>query len=246
MLNFIGAGINFDFTEKGIRQLEESERIYAEIYTSPIEEKLVLELEKKVGKKIELIEREKVESNFLVEKAEKEKISLIVMGDPLIATTHISLIIECKKKGIETKIIHNSSILSAAIGKSGLQAYRFGKSATLPHWKKNFEPVSSIEIVEENKKRNLHTILFLDVEGKEGIMNAKEGIERIEEIELKLGRKIIDELIVLSRVGYEDEKISFGYKKDLKKLNLGKPLFIFIIPAKLHIVEKEYLEFFRV
>lgn len=245
-LSFISAGINFDFTELGLKELNGCEEIYAEIYTSPIPKEEIHKLEKKIGKKIELIERGEVESNFLIEKAKQRKIGLIVVGDALIATTHISLLIECKKSKTNAKIIHNSSIISAAIGKSGLQTYRFGKSATLPYWKKNYEPTSSLEAVEENLKRNLHTLLFLDVDKELGPMDAKKGIEMIGQIQEKIKKNIVKKLIVLSRVGYEDERISFGSLDELNKKNLGKPLVIFVVPAKLHVVEEEYVKLFTI
>jgi len=242
-LSFISAGIAFDLTLKGVEALKKCNEIYAEIYTSPIPKEEVKKLESLVGKNIEIIEREKVESDFLVEKAKDKKIGLIVVGDALIATTHISLLIECKKKNISYSIIHNSSIISAAIGKTGLQAYRFGKSATLPYWKKNYEPTSPLECVEGNLGNNLHTILFLDIDKELGPMEGNKGLEMIEKIEERLGRKIIEELIVLSRVGYKDEKITYGKLDELKKKELGRPLLVFIVPAKLHPLEKEYLEF---
>ncbi len=245
-LSFVSAGISFDLTIKGIEKLKSSDEIYAEIYTSPIPEKEVKKLENLIGKKIVLIERDNVESDFLVKRAEEKDVSLIVVGDALIATTHISLLIDCKRKNIKTEVIHNSSIFCAAVGKSGLAPYKFGKSATLPYWRKNYEPTSSLESVEENLKRNLHTILFLDLDIETGPMDSRKAIEMIEKIEERLQRKIIKELIVLSRVGYPDEKITYGTIEKLKEKDLGKTLFILIVPAKLHVIEEEYLEFFKV
>jgi len=247
-LSLISAGICFDLTLNGIKEMEKCDEIYAEIYTSPIEKKSIEKLEEKINKKITLIGREKVESNYLVGKAVHKKIGLIVVGDSLIATTHITLLIDCKNKGIEIKVIHNSSIISAAMGKSGLQAYRFGKSVTLPYWKKNYEPTSPINVIEENLKRNLHTLLFLDIDKEKGPMKARDGIEMIRKIEERSGKNgIVKNIIVLSRVGYEDEKIIFGTIDELenkKENEFGKTLFIFIIPAKLHEIEKEYLDNF--
>ncbi|MFA5050081.1 MAG: diphthine synthase [Candidatus Micrarchaeia archaeon] len=245
-LSFISAGINFDLTLNGIDELKKCEEVYAEIYTSPIQEKEVKNLEEKLNKKIKIIERDGVESNLLIERAKEKEIGLVVVGDALIATTHISLLIECRRKNIKTKVIHNSSIFCAATGKSGLSPYRFGKSATLPYWRKNYEPTSPLECVEENLKRNLHTILFLDLDSKMGPMDANKGIEMIRKIEEKLGRGIVKKAIILSRIGYEDEKITYGFLDKLEKSILGKPLFTFIVPAKLHIIEEEYLEFFKI
>jgi diphthamide biosynthesis methyltransferase len=79
-----------------------------------------------------------------------------------------------------------------------------------------------------------------------GPMDANKGIEMIRKIEEKLGRGIVKKAIILSRIGYEDEKITYGFLDKLEKSILGKPLFTFIVPAKLHIIEEEYLEFFKI
>ena len=50
------------------------------------------------------------------------------------------------------------------------------------------------------------------------------------------------EAVVLSRAGYDDEKISYGKISGLKTKELGKPPFAVIVPAKLHPVEQEFLE----
>ena len=60
----------------------------------------------------------------------------------MIATTHSEMLIEAKKSGIKTTVIHSSSILSAAPGIAGLQAYKFGKVTTIPFTEKNFFPHS--------------------------------------------------------------------------------------------------------
>jgi hypothetical protein len=71
------------------------------------------------------------EQETFLEKARKNDIALFVPGDPLIATTHIDLVFEAKRRKIPVKIIHNASIFSA-IGEAGLQIYKFGKTATVP------------------------------------------------------------------------------------------------------------------
>jgi len=63
-------------------------------------------------------------------------------------------------------VIHSSSILSSAIGESGLQAYKFGKSVTLASWKKNYEPITTLEVIRDNLERQLHTLVFVDLDNQ--------------------------------------------------------------------------------
>lgn len=241
MLSLVGLGIAFDITLDGLEEAKGADELYLESYTMPIEEKEISRLEKIIGKRMARLPRDKVEGRFLVGRAKERNIVLLVVGDPLAATTHISLLIDAKKAGIPIRIIHNSSILSAAPGKSGLQPYRFGKTATLAYWRKNYEPVSPLKLIEENLSLGMHTLLLLDLDPELGPMDAKYALEQIEKMEKKYGKRVFERLIVLSRVGHPDEKISYGTRGRLKARNLGKPPFCFAIPAKLHPVEEEYL-----
>ena len=98
--------------------IKNSKEIYLESYT--VEFPYILKnLEKSVGRKIIPLEREKTESEFIVQKAKKENIVLLVYGCPLFATTHISLVQDCKKN--KTKYLrdprktHNSIIKLAGL-----------------------------------------------------------------------------------------------------------------------------------
>jgi len=241
MLSLVGLGIAYDITLEGLKQAKEADELYLEAYTMPIEKKEIAKLEKAIGKKAIRLPREKVESKFLVDRAKDCGVVLLVVGDPLAATTHISLLIDAKKARIPVRIVHNSSILSAALGKSGLQPYRFGKTVTLAYWRKNYEPVSPLKLIEENLSLDMHTLLLLDLDPELGPMDARTALEQMEKMEKKYGRKVFDKLVVLSRVGHPDEKITYGSRTKLKSKNLGKPPFCFAIPAKLHPIEEEYL-----
>lgn len=241
MLALVGLGIAYDITQEGLSEAKECDELYLESYTMPIDEKEIKKLEKLIGKRFIRLPRDKVESPFLIQKAKGCNVCLLAVGDPLSATTHISLLIDAKKASIPVKIIHNSSILSAALGKSGLQPYRFGKTVTLAYWRKNFEPTSPLKLIEENLSLDMHTLLLLDIDPELGPMDARQALEQIEKMEKKYGKKLFNNLIVLSRVGHPDEKISCGPRESLKKKNLGKPPFCFCIPAKLHPIEEEYL-----
>ena len=179
------------------------------------------------------VDRKEVESDFLLGYAKDKTIALISGGDPLTATTHITLVIEARKQDIRVKIIHNSSIYTAAAGRAGLQIYRFGKTASLVNPRPNYKPTSSLDIIRSNLKADMHTLVLLDTEPKP--MEAKAALEMLSEFGMA---------VVLSRLGEKDEKISYGEIDDLKGKDLGKPPFSVIIPAKLHPIEEEYLEAF--
>ena len=235
MLILIGTGINFDLTLGGMEALEDSNEIYIETYTNLIENEKIEKLESKIGKKIKRLERKDVESKFLIKRASEKKVALLVSGDPLTATTHVSLLLDAKKAKIAVKVLHNSSIYTSAAGVTGLQIYRFGKTASLVNPRENYAPKSSLEVIRKNLENNMHSLVLLDTEPKP--MEAVKALEMLKEF---------DYAIVLSRVGEENEKIIYGKISDMIRENLGSPPFTIIIPAKLHIVEEEYLDNFKV
>lgn len=236
MLLLIGTGVNNDITIGALEELKKCDKVYAEVYTSPMLSGFLPQLEKMIGKRIIELQRDKVESSFLITEAINKRIALVVGGDPLTATTHIVFVNECRKRNILIRVIHNSSIYSVAPARAGLQIYRFGKTATLVNPRENYNPTSSLDIIRENLSRNLHTLVLLDTEPQP--MKIKNALEKLSEFE---------SAVVLSRVASEDERITYGNIKELLEhaKDLGEPPFTIIIPAKLHIVEEEYLEWYK-
>jgi len=193
--------------------------------------KYIEKLEEIIGKKVNLLPRSDVESQFLIEKAKSADICLLASGDPLTATTHITLVLDAKEKKIPVKVIHNSSIYSAAPARAGLQIYRFGKTASLVNPRENYKPTSSLDIIHKNLEMDMHSLVLLDTEPEP--MDGKTALDMLSEF---------DSAVVLSRVGLEDEQITYGKIEELKSKELGKAPFTVIIPAKLHLLEQEYLE----
>jgi diphthine synthase len=95
--------------------------------------------------------------------------------------------------------------------------------------------------MEENLSLGMHTLLLLDLDPKLGPMDAKAALAQLEKMEKKYGKKLFTKLIILSRVGHPDEKISYGPREELQNKDLGNPPFCFCIPASLHPIEEEYL-----
>ncbi len=233
-LILVGTGVAFDLTQSGMQALKSCQEAFIETYTNPIEDSAIEALEKEIGKKIIRLERSRLESPYLVEKARSSEICLLASGDPLTATTHITLVTEARQKGIPVKIIHNSSIHSVAPARAGLQIYRFGKTASLVNPRPNYRPTSSLDVIRGNLERNLHTLVLLDTEPEP--MEAGAALSMLSEFPL---------VIVLSRVGHTDEKISCGNPADLKIRDLGRPPFTVLVPAKLHPAEQDFIDLYK-
>ncbi|MEM4554264.1 MAG: diphthine synthase [Candidatus Anstonellaceae archaeon] len=247
MLVLVGLGISDEkgISVAGLEELSSCDAIFAESYTSLLPPGTLGRLEKTVRKKVQLLKREEVESEKEILRAAAEgKVALIVPGDPLIATTHISLLISAKKAGISTKVVHASSILSCAIGESGLQVYKFGKPATLTFWRENYKPMAAYEAIRENLKRGLHTLLFLDIDEKLGPMKPSEAAEILLEMEKKGKAKILSgstKVVLLEGVGWSQSRVSYLALTELTKLSSSQLPCILAIPGRLHFLEEEYL-----
>ncbi len=245
MLYLIGLGLwdEKDISMRGLEAIKNCEKVYIELYTSKWTGKG--KLENIIGKKIEELVREKVESDFLVKEAKENNIALLVPGDPLVATTHSELIIEAKKQGIDVKTIHSSSIYTA-IGETGLQLYKFGKATTIPFPQKSYEPTSPYDVIEQNLKNGLHTLIFLDVKREESkYMAPTEAAKLLLEMEKKKNKGIITpdkKIVVCSAMGSDEQEIKY---LAIEKINSDKTPGVLILPADLHFKEKEALEMFE-
>lgn len=245
----IGLGLNDerDITLKGLEEARDCDVLYVEFYTSPLAGLDLAKLKEEVGKEIEVLERKDLEeeSERLIEEAKHKKVGLLVPGDPLISTTHTHLRVEAKRAGVETRVVHNASIYSAAPSISGLQNYKFGKSASIAEPEENFSPLAPYETLKENLERGLHTLFYLDV-GKEP-MSANRALEILMEIEEREGKGIVKEdtpVVVLARAGDIDHALKAGTLKELIKEDFGPVPHCLILPGELHFMEEEYLKEF--
>ncbi len=229
MLYLVGLGLDKkSLSLKGKGIISRADKIYLESYTVDFPYS-IRELEKVLSVKIEKIGRNKVESDKLMKEAKNKDVVLMVYGSPLMATTHISLILDCKEKNVNYKIIENASIFNAVL-ETGLQAYKFGKIASMPDWSKKGKTKSFIEIIKQNKKINSHTLLLIDIG-----LSFKNALNQLEKVNVKL-----DKLIVCSQLGTEKGRFYYDKIKKMGKLKIKKP-FCFILPGKLHFQEKKAL-----
>ena len=195
----IGLGLNrSSISADALEILKKCDKVYVENYTVKFPYSLdELEFD------FEEIRREEVENESILANAKDKNVALLVYGDALSATTHVQLILSCKKREIKYKIFHNASILTA-VAESGLSLYKFGKVASLPDWREHTnKPKSFMEILKENKKMNAHTLILIDIG-----LEYERGIEQLKESGFKE-----DKIIVLSSAGTDKQRI-FYEKED--------------------------------
>lgn len=240
MLYLIGLGLNEgSYSREAEKAILNADEIYIENYTVDFPYD-IKNLEKRFKrKKFLLADRKFVESLEIIEKSTKKNVVLLIYGSPLVATTHIVLISEAKKRNVEIKIISNASVLDA-IGETGLQIYKFGKIASMPKWKDNFNPNSFIDIIKDNQRINAHSLILIDI-GLEFL----DAIKQLEEVFNNFKIKF-DKIVLCQSLGTKNQKIIYGKISELRKMKGIKKPFCLIIPAKMHFVEEEFLNQFLI
>jgi len=249
-LVFVGLGLfdEKDVSLRGLEEIKEADTVFVEFYTSLMVGLSVRKLEKLIGKGVSVISRRHLEEEngqMILQKAEKGKTVLLVPGDPLIATTHVDLRIRAEKLGIKTRVIHGASIISAAIGLSGLQNYKFGRSVTVPFPESGFVSETPYLVIKENGKMGLHTLCFLDVKvEEEKYMTVKDGLEALLTVEKRKRNKVVtsDTVVIgIARAGSKAPVVKAGYTEEVMNYDFGKPPHTIIFPGKLHFMEAEAL-----
>ncbi len=243
MLKLIGLGLwdEKGFTLRGLEEARECDLLFLENYTSKLMGTDKQRLEELTGKRIQLANREFLENYGVLDYAENNDVGLLVAGDPMVATTHSDLVIEARKRGIKTKVIHNASIFSA-IGETGLQLYKLGRSATITFWTEDYKPTSWFDVFKQNKERGLHTLFFLDLDlANNKYLNAQQALKQL----IEAGLDEETEVVVGSQIGSPNSRIVYGKAGELMDADVGLPLQVIIIPGKLHPKEEEFLEQLR-
>ncbi|MEX0932922.1 MAG: diphthine synthase [Candidatus Pacearchaeota archaeon] len=225
MFNIIGLGLNEKgYSREAYDAIVASDEVYIDNYTVdfPYDFK---KLEKQFPKKKLLqADRDLVESDYLVKNSKNMKISLLVYGNPLMATTHVSLIDDLKKNKVKVNIIHGASILDA-VSETGLQTYKFGKIASIP----KHEAESFKKIIKDNQKIKAHSLVLVDIG-----LDLRSSLDRVSDFKS-------EKIILCSQLGNLNSQIFYDKISNLKSKKIKYP-YCFIIPGELHFFEKELLE----
>jgi diphthine synthase len=242
-LSFIGLGLNDDrgLTLEGLEEAKKCNTIFAEFYTNLMPRLNLQRLESMIGKQIQILNRTQLEDEGgreLIRATQSGKVALLVPGDPMIATTHVSLRLTLSKMGIESRIIHAASITSAVCGATGLQSYKFGKTVTIP-----FDdplPNSVLDTISDNSARGLHTLLLLDVKASQ-----KRQLTITEALaKMVIAKPDMQQLLAVgaARIGAIDEKVRAGRIRRLINEDFGEPPHSIVAVGRLHFMETDALK----
>ncbi|MFA6462103.1 MAG: diphthine synthase [Candidatus Woesearchaeota archaeon] len=250
-LYLIGLGLSTekDISVKGLEIVRTCDKVYLENYTSLLQCS-VYDLEKFYGKKITLADREKTEQgeDQIIEEAKTQEVAFLVVGDPFSATTHIEMFKQALTKKVQVKIINNASVLTA-IGITGLQLYKFGKTTSIPFIEEHPNLETPYNVLRENQSLGLHTLFLLDLKpGENKFLSIKKAIETLEQIEEHKKEGIISKntlVVGCARLGNEDFMVKYGKIEEIKRVEFGKPPYCLIIPGKVHFMEQEMLELWK-
>jgi len=242
---FIGLGLNDEkgLTIEGLEEARHANSVFAEFYTNTMPGLDRKKLEIVLGKKVIVLSRVQLEDEQakpIVEAAERGKVAFLVPGDPMIATTHISIRLELARRGIPSRIIHGPSVTSAVCGATGLQSYKFGKSVTLPQ--ESGVPRSLLDTVQDNKRRGLHTLMLLDVRAE----RSKQLTIGEAAAKLVVADPALEDWIGIgvARIGSEDQLVLSGKLGRLQREEFGNVPHSLVIPGRLHFMEVESLKAF--
>ena len=243
----VGAGLSSEYiTFRALKAIMRADRIYIDTYTSiapGIDEALIERLnpEAEVLRATRSMLEE--ESWRLVRAAAEMNIVVLVPGDPHYATTHIALLVEAREKGVEAHLIPGVAGPQAAIDAAGLQVYRFGKIVTLVYPEEGFKPYSTYDVIIDNRRRGLHSLVLLDLRLDEGkAMTIPEAVTLLLDMEKEHGGSELENALFIgvARAGLTDQKCVAGPPGHVSAADYPPPPHSLIITApNLHPMEEE-------
>ncbi len=243
MLTLIGLGLwdENDITLRGLNAVRNADVVYAEFYTSKLMGTTLDKLERLYGRKVQVLERKDLEeeSYRIIEEAKGKNVVVLVAGDPGVATTHSSLLLEARKRGVETRVVHNASIISAVCSLTGLHSYKFGKSATVSYPYRGIVSRTPLEVVKQNMSINAHTLLLLDLNPKP--MTIAEAVEILSKVD---DGTLNHFAVGIARAG-GDNVVKCDRFYSLRDYDFGEPLHCIVVLSRgIHITEYEFLREF--
>jgi len=251
----IGPGDLTHMTERARSVARECSKRFLEGYTAVLPPSEEERLESVVGS-WERVMRNGVEKpDKLLELASKQPVALLIVGDPMQATTHIDLEERCAEEGISFHVIPGLTATALAVSLSGLQSYRFGRQVTIPFSAGDYLPTSPLEMICKNKEGGFHTLVLLDLDPTgmgletprpmvpgEAVSLLERMGERTESVSSSLDQPIRNWVgMLLSDLGTEKERVVSGTLGELSEIGMGY-VHAFILPAEFSGMEESAFE----
>ncbi len=239
-----------DITVGLSRYIREADTVFLEPYTSVLPGFTLEEFAETYGKRPRLLRRADLEEGggeIVLEAASRGLTVFLTIGNPLVATTHSYLIVEARRRGIETVLLPAPSVIDGVILETGLHVYKIGGVATLvfPEPEYGYYPLSTYDIARENLVRGLHTILLLDLKVEEGVyMSLSDAAMVLGELERIVKGGVFEEdtlLIGVERASSPDATVHVKSLRDMMRVEVGPPPYTVVVPGLLHESEIEYL-----
>ena len=197
----IGPGKVGSMTLDAVERAKNADVRLYEAYTALWPEEELQRLEDLIGP-IQRIMRPAVERpEELFELAQSQSIAILVVGDPMQATTHIDFQLRAEKAGIPVHVIHGISVTTLVPGSTGLSDYKFGRSTTLTYPYGDWIVTSPLEVMLHNQMQVLHTLVLFDLDptgagtGDQRPMQPNDAALSIEKMAEKFLESDIDESI---------------------------------------------------
>ena len=263
MLYIVGLGLgdHRDVTVRGLEAIKSCDTVFLEHYTSILCVD-VPTLEEFYGKPIVVADRHMVESEAegIISPAKESNVALLVVGDPVCATTHADIMLRAAGEGVEVELIHNASVMGAA-GCCGLQLYNFGATVSIPYFDGEWRPTSFYPKIKYNRGGGMHTLCLLDIKVKEPdfkammrgrteflpprYMSVNVAAEQLMEAESAHEEGAYDPTetlcVGMARLGQPDQTIIAGTIEELRGQDFGEPLHCMVICGDVHELEMEML-----
>ena len=254
----IGPGDLEHMTERARSVARGCKKRYLEGYTAVLPTDQEALLESVVGP-WERLMRPSVESpEALLDESRNDSVALLVVGDPMQATTHIDLEARCMEEGIGYEVIPGMSATSLAVSLSGLQSYKFGRQVTLPYPYGDYLATSPLEMILRNLEGGLHTLVLLDLDPTgmgfdlPSPMSPSQAISILEEMEEKwleerdglewFNKSVLAvnrwEGMLLSDVGTKGQRVFSGSLEEISMIQAGW-VHSLIIPSEMSDNERE-------
>ena len=233
---------------EAVEILSRADKVYIDVYTNPGAKELVKEIERIAPGRVFVADRVLLEEGAgrIVDEASKGIVAVVSAGDPLIATTHVALLVEARRRGVEARYYPGVSGVCAAKAASLLHYYRFGRTITVPGPWRMVKAYSLVEFVYANLCSGLHTAALLDVDEKEGRqLSPRDAASILIELEKEVAREagftpFLNTLpVMLVEAGAQGVHRVLGYKslEDLASKGAPKGVYTMVLPAEPHPTE---------
>ena len=161
-------------TQEAINAARLADHRRYEAYTALWPQDELDKLEEQVGGITKVMRPEIEDAAELLELAKTSLVAVLIVGDPLQATTHVDLQLQANEMGVPCKVMHGISITTILSGAIGLSNYKFGRSTTLTYPYGGWIATSPLEVIASNQYQGLHTLVLLDLDPSgQGVGNQK-------------------------------------------------------------------------